>query len=212
MKSAAVRIALALLGGLVPVSTATAQSPDLVVDGNRLAQSIQFQRRHFRSSDCAVVEGCARAGQRDLLRFDTATPNVGSGDLVLGSPAGNPLFQYSGCHGHYHFGGYALYELINSAGTRVRAGRKQAFCLLDSAPYSPAAGPSHGYTCSYQGITAGWQDIYGRALDCQWLDITGVPAGRYTLRITVNPSRQLTESNFTNNSVSLVVQVPSRIR
>ena len=36
---------------------------------------------------------------------------------------------------------------------------------------------SKKYDCSNQGIQKGWSDLYGNALDCQWLDITGVPSG-----------------------------------
>ena len=37
------------------------------------------------------------------------------------------------------------------------------------------------YDCSNQGIQAGWSDLYGNSLDCQWLDVTDVPPGDYFL-------------------------------
>ena len=53
--------------------------------------------------------------------------------------------------------------------------------------------------CGYQGLTAGWADIYHRDLDCQWVDVTGVPDGRYILQVHVNPARVLRETDYSNN-------------
>ncbi len=180
--------------------------PDLTIDGDRLASSVVIRTKVFKSDDCVVVEGCAFEGKRKLMRFDVATPNIGTADLFLGDPAHNPLFEWSPCHGHYHFSGYAKYELLNSLGTTILIGRKQAFCLEDFARYDPNAGPPK-YNCSYQGISVGWQDIYGSYLDCQWLDITGIPSGNYMLRVTINPERLITESNYDNNSATVPVTI-----
>ncbi len=158
----AVSLLLLLITGLC-----YAQSPDLVVNQSKLQGSIEIRKRKFQPSHCAIVEGCTVAGQRKLLRFDTGTPNIGNQDIVLGDPRNNPLFEFSPCHGHYHLTSYAIYELLNSSGTVVITGRKQAFCLLDSSKYLATAGPSNGYTCGNQGLTAGWQDVYSRNLDCQ---------------------------------------------
>ncbi|MCA9697946.1 MAG: hypothetical protein KC431_10515, partial [Myxococcales bacterium] len=42
------------------------------------------------------------------------------------------------------------------------------------------------YTCYNQGLSLGWSDTYGAALDCQWIDVTDVAPGDYTLRMEVN--------------------------
>lgn len=181
--------------------------PDLTIDGARLQSSAVVKTAVFKSNDCAVAEGCVTStGKRKLLRFDVATPNIGTADLYLGDPSANPLFEYSACHKHYHFKGYALYELLNTAGTTILKGRKQAFCLEDFAKYDPNAGPAK-YTCANQGISVGWQDIYGSYLDCQWLDITGIAAGNYKLRVSINPEQLLTESNYANNIATVPVTI-----
>src|SRR5204863_6216346 len=46
------------------------------------------------------------------------------------------------------------------------------------------------------------------ALDCQWIDVTNVPAGSYILQITVNPDRILAESNYSNNVSFVPVTLP----
>src|SRR5687767_3904664 len=191
-------------------STASAALPDLIINRSRLASGIEITERSFAASDCAAIEGCIRgSGTRKLLLFEVAFVNIGQGDLVIGSPHNNPaLFEYSPCHGHHHLSSAASYGLFTSDGRSVNVARKQAFCLRDNVPYSSSSGPSRGYDCDNQGITAGWEDIYPKNLDCQWLDITGLPGGNYTLRVTVNPSRVFRESNYGNNTASVTVQIP----
>ena len=166
-------------------------------------------------------------GKRTLMRFDVSAANIGTADLFLGDPAANPdLFAKSPCHGHYHFSGYASYELMNASGEVLITGRKQAFCLEDFERYSPTAG-SAKYTCQYQGISVGWADTYGSYLDGQWLDVTGIPPGNYQLRVTINPynvygksvpgwtlaaATAMTESSYGNNIAQLPVTIPTRIK
>ena len=100
--------------------------PDLTIDSARLAQSIRFSSKMFKSSDCAVAEGCIVPGKRKLIRFDVATPNFGTADLVFGNPADHlDLYEFSPCHQHYHLKGFSEYRLRNAAGVVV-TGHKQA--------------------------------------------------------------------------------------
>jgi hypothetical protein len=51
------------------------------------------------SDHSAINEGCVEGtGPRTLLRFETATPNRGTADLVLGNPTNDPRFHYDSCH------------------------------------------------------------------------------------------------------------------
>jgi hypothetical protein len=180
--------------------------PDLVLMAEMITPSIEQDSAFFSTNSCSLEEMCIDAtGQRDLLRFDTVTMNAGGADLVVGTPgSGNPLFIWSDCHGHYHFTHYATYELVGPTGV-VATGRKQAFCLEDTDNISSPDGPT--YTCSYQGISMGWADTYSTALPCQWIDITGVPAGDYTLRITINPEHILLEADYNNNVYEQAVTI-----
>ena len=54
-------------------------------------------------------------------------------------------------------------------------------------------------------ISAGCADVYGVDLGCQYLDVTGVPDGNYTLRITVDPFGRIPELDETNNVATLAV-------
>jgi Lysyl oxidase len=187
-------------------------APDLFVEPEGI--DVHEDQNFFPEDSCEIFEGCVpEPGWRNLLRFDTRTPNMGSRDLTMGVPSNHPdLFHWSACHEHYHFDGYAYYDLLDSDGSVVATGHKQAFCLLD---YSPWAwnDDDEDYTCGNQGISLGWEDIYGSYLDCQYVDVTDVVPGDYTLRISVNlplPATAvapLVERDYTNN----VLEVPVTI-
>jgi hypothetical protein len=63
------------------------------------------------------------------------------------------------------------------------------------------------YDCENQGISVGCADTYDSALQCQWVDITGVPAGEYDLRVTVNPEQLIAELESANNTATARIQI-----
>ena len=75
--------------------------PDLTIPEGIIQLKVVDQT--FPLSDCEVNERCVAGGRRRLLRFDMHTLNIGSEDIVFGSPVDSPLFQYAPCHNHYHF-------------------------------------------------------------------------------------------------------------
>lgn len=187
-------------------------APDLVVD----AQWIDpiFTEIMVNEETCELGEGCVGGvGMRKLMLFTVATPNIGSIDLEMGIPANHPdLYHYSECHAHFHFEEFARYEL--RAGQELAAtGHKQAFCMLDTVSWAwPNALPR--FDCANQGISRGFTDFYESGLPCQWVDVTGLPAGPYTLKITLNQPRAdsalplLNERDYDNNVVEVAVMVP----
>jgi hypothetical protein len=191
-----------------------AACPDLAVDRDDLLGSIVIDTRNFKATDCALDEGCVGGtGTRRLLRFDTATENVGTADLGVGDPTSNACFTFSQCHQHYHFKGVGQYTLYQADGTTVAGvGHKQGFCLEDvrtipslNPPPAQAAMP---FTCTNQGLHVGYEDVYTNDLDCQWIDITGLPAGQYVLTVHINPLEYLPESNYGNNEATVPVTIP----
>jgi Lysyl oxidase len=185
---------------------------DLFIDASRIDNLYSVEWAYFPANDCAIVEGCVGAsGWRRLLKFDTWTPNIGNADLFLGNPtsATSTYFVYSSCHMHYHFNTYADYSLTDASGASAATGHKQAFCLEDYYHYpSPLNMSGAVYDCSYQGIEMGWQDVYKRTLDCQWIDITDVLPGDYNLNISLNTAHLLAESDYSNDSAQVAVTIP----
>jgi hypothetical protein len=159
---------------------------------------------------CAVQEQCVSGtGTRNLLRFTTSTVNRGTGDLVLPrlpEPGmGDDTYGWSDCHKHHHLMGYVRYELVGRDGV-VLTGRKQAFCIADMKQVDPG-NPRPRYSCTLQGLQRGWADVYGDDVDCQWLDVTDLASGMYTLRVTVNPDGVFPDSDLTNNVFTLPVSI-----
>jgi hypothetical protein len=186
-------------------------APDVFVVEDQLDP---YEQDIFVADDsCLLFEGCVQApGWRRVLRFDTWTPNAGSRDLTMGVPSNHPdLYHFSQCHGHYHFDGYANYQLLDGGGTPVALGHKQAFCLIDLTDWS--GWNNDNYTCGNQGISVGMADVYGAGLDCQFIDITDVTPGDYTLRVELNqplPETSvppLVERNYDNNVAELPVTI-----
>lgn len=50
------------------------------------------------------------------------------------------------------------------------------------------------------GISVNCSDIYRFNLDCQWVDITELETGTYTIKISVNPEFKIGEMSYDNNA------------
>jgi hypothetical protein len=187
---------------LYPGDTLCPDGPDLTVEQNVVESSMMLDV--LPSADpCLVTEGCLTGyGTRDLIRFTTHIKNIGNQDFYIGDPNQNPqMFQFDVCHNHYHFQGYAEYVLYDSASQPLPIGFKNGFCVLD---LECSGGGTAQYGCGNMGISTGCGDIYDRSLECQWIDITDVQSGSYTLVVRVNWNRLddalgRTELDFNNN-------------
>ena len=193
--------------GLTLLASEVIPVPDLVAWQDTLQPYITTET--FAPDDCTVIEGHGLAGERRLLRFSTESRNIGGADLVIGDPTNNPNFEYHPCHAHYHFLGFARYRLLDAQGGVAALGRKISFCLEDILQWDSKAAPDSKFSCEFQGIQAGWSDIYDSGLEGQWVDITGVAAGDYTLEVTMNPDHILLESDYTNNVTTIPVTIPA---
>lgn len=160
-------------------------SPDLAVDATELETSMYVDNLTVGQTNCYISEGClAGYGVRRLIRFSTHIRNVGNMDYYIGAPdtVGNQ-FVFDGCHGHWHYKGYAEYLLYNQSNQPLQQGFKNGFCVLD---LECDGGGQAKYGCGNMGISTGCGDIYSAGLDCQWIDVTDVDTGTYTLVVRVN--------------------------
>ncbi len=133
--------------------------------------------------------------------------------------------QYAGDgHQHWHslnMEGGGLVRLDN--GKRVGVLAKHGFCFFDNvkfrptlpgAPATPQYTPSN--SCAFgdpsalnvmMGLAVGWGDMYSASTNFQWIDITGLPNGKYRLTATADPKHLVSESSYTNNSASATIRI-----
>jgi hypothetical protein len=199
-------------GGSRTDSEACGPQPDLVIDAAYMAETLAEDFVDVSGDTCLFEEGCVTGtGRRRVIRFGTRIGNVGTKDLIAGAPtSGNPLWEFDACHGHYHFESYAQYDLVDAATSQaLPIGVKNGFCLRDNEAWDAAGANSACdlYDCDSQGISAGCADVYDAALDCQWVDITDVSPGDYTLRVMTNPNAQISELDYTNNSAEVRIRI-----
>ena len=187
-------------------------APDLSLDVEELRSTIMVDTV-FSNDLCFVEEGCLKGeGPREVIRFSTKIDNIGNADYVVGRPESSPdLFDDNNCHGHNHHLGYAEYLIYRGEGQPEPVGFKSGFCVLD-LDCSDAGGTLPKYICAYMGITAGCSDIYDEDIDCQWIDITDLDDGQYTIVVRINhfrlpDLRGLHEKTFDNNTGQACVEI-----
>lgn len=159
------------------------EAPDLVIRQDVLTSTAYLDKIDV-TDECLIEEGCLNGyGMRDILRFSTYIENNGDADYFIGTPGvDDSQFTYDNCHNHWHYDGYAEYVLYGSNGQEIPIGFKNGFCVIDLGCTTGTA----QYNCDFMGITVGCYDEYWAELDCQWIDITDVPDGRYTFVTRVN--------------------------
>jgi hypothetical protein len=141
--------------------------------------------KFFPADHCAVQEACVGgAGWRRLLIFDSHDHNTGGEPIHIGDVdyyvegLGSELIEHnvyelSACHNHYHFEYYGNFSFGSGTDERVQ---KNGFCLesTDRLSNNESSPLWAGYDCHYQGVQAGWGDLYGSSLTCNWVDVTEV--------------------------------------
>ncbi|XP_017288589.1 protein-lysine 6-oxidase [Kryptolebias marmoratus] len=187
--------------------------PDLVPDPYYIQIASYVQRTSMYNLRCAAEENClsssARYAQdyetRVLLRFTQRVKNQGTADFLPSRP--RYAWEWHSCHNHFHsMDEFSTYELLDAQTQRhVAEGHKASFCLEDTS-CDPGYYRRFACTSHTQGLSPGCYDTYNADIDCQWIDITDVPPGRYVLKVTVNPRQQVPESNFNNNVARCDVQ------
>ena len=124
------------------------------------------------------------------------------------------IFEPEDGHNHWHLKNAARYSLWNEAKTaEVAPAMKVGFCLIDSqrretnGPSSAAYSTGQNNFCGqneptraslFEGVSAGWRDLYDRGLAFQWVDVSDVSPGNYWVRADIDPDDIVRESNEVN--------------
>ncbi len=186
---------------------AACNGPDLKIMVNDIQSSL-FLTTINNSDGCMINEGCLTGyGEREIIRFTTRIENIGEQDYYIGyAPfdvaTPSTQFNYDNCHNHWHYKGYAEYLVFDDNQDLLPVGFKAGFCVMDlDCSYG---GGTAAYGCAEMGISAHCGDIYDSSLDCQWIDVTDLEAGVYTLVVRINWDQDpdflgRQETDYTNN-------------
>ncbi|XP_014606671.1 PREDICTED: lysyl oxidase homolog 2 [Polistes canadensis] len=187
--------------------------PDLIFDHIELMRTAYLEDRQLYWLQCAMEENCVASSaykvqkesynwhfeSRRLLRFTARILNAGTADFRPAVP--KHLWEWHMCHMHYHsMEVFATFDIIDLSGNKVAEGHKASFCLEDNQCI-PGVEPR--YKCANygdQGISVNCSDIYKHNIDCQWVDISELEPGQYTLKVAVNPEFKVGEMSFDNNA------------
>jgi hypothetical protein len=183
--------------------------PDLGVDQNQLLNSIMMYNSTW-SDPCWVQEGCVMGyGTRNLLAYGVQIWNWGDEPYIVGSQATNPnSFVFDPCHQHYHYMGFAESKLYDMQGNLVDFARKTQYAVFDMQCL-PGFMPQNW---GAMALSPGCSDIYGAGTACQWVDVTDIDTGNYTLVVGVN-SNQLPdftgneETDYSNNFTYICIHL-----
>lgn len=199
--------------GLLP-DLVLAPPSDLKLSQNGDRMLLMFSTTYF-NQGAAPVELIAdpkTAGiQEDLERdvFQRVFREDGSSqDRVIGT------FMWHNEHLHYHFADFANYDLSAVAASPHEdlsgSYSKATFCVRDVSrvlSMTDETDEADYLICGKerQGISVGWGDTYFFDYPDQNLNVTGLASGTYRLAFSVNPSRRIEESNYDNNTSSVLV-------
>jgi hypothetical protein len=167
-------------------------------------------------------------------RSSTSVPTMRAEQVIMRSDGSEQIVESVGelkyianpTHHHWHLQPFMRYELRRASDYRLmRPDQKQGFCLGDRYPapwdtdhkLPPLPGkpakPFYIQECGdnepqalnvEEGISVGYGDVYSPFVDKQQIDLTGLKAGLYMLVYYVNVPHRLVESNYSNNTSSLI--------
>ncbi len=177
--------------------------PDLVPLSSDAGVMVEW--RNFDSQWCDVQRGCSQPGDRALLRFGFLIANLGGGEVDLRPPDAGVLAESCAGQPRTTLKQFADWELKAGAAV-VAAGSSDVHCLADEERLN-SSGPAT-YTCSAQGLTAGFASRQLHDGVCSYPDVSGLDAGTYTLKVRVNANDAIAEERTDNNTIELPVTLP----
>ena len=184
----------------------------------------------FRDPDTgSAMQAVWRGGEPSEAPDPNRPPSSPDATLIdIGARGARFGYVFEKTHDHWHFftaGRYAL-EL---PGGGERVSDKGGFCLFDgfgdmdgSTTYFPPDHQGSGSQtwCGFghpsgsfvrMGLSPRGADRYASQREFQWIDISGLRPGRYTLRAEVNPHGHIEEANAANDVVTESRLVPGVI-
>lgn len=166
-----------------------------------------------------VILGSRQAGQSVM----TVRQRIGRSDGTTYGYPGDATMRYTGDgHDHWHVQRIAIYELLKATRGGFRSvqrdgkalvGAKVGFCFFDtnawdlSLPGAPGGRVYQQSGCGTRsslsasmGLSVGWADKYPANFAYQWIDLTGIPGGRYRVCVTVDKQGYFRETSESDNA------------
>jgi hypothetical protein len=123
-------------------------------------------------------------------------------------------------HNHWHLRDLESYEFESTTTSANRTGEKHGFCFFDNYVHDlslPGAPQSIQYpkgqcgkidsTQVTTGLSVGRGDRYTKNLPDQFINITGLAPGEYTLTATADALHQFTELCESNNTTTVLLRI-----
>ncbi|MGL4512355.1 MAG: lysyl oxidase family protein [Lacipirellulaceae bacterium] len=149
--------------------------------------------------------------------FGATYEDIPIGTAPIPGTAGSPLPSDTNVIWLEDFTRFSLHE-APVVGGFLTVGAEVAGVMKTSWRLSANRGPLPGFASApnyaspdqrdQQRISVGWADLYGAGSSGQVFDITGVPVGPlYWLRQTVDPSNRIRETDETNNTAQVLIDL-----
>lgn len=175
-------------------------SPDLVVTKVELGAQ-GFTSVDVPDASCEIQDGCyTGSGRRTVIPFELTVKNVGTGPLRLGSPWDNGAFYLSECSSQYRTSNFVQAEVLGEDGRVLAVSHLPTACIADEH--------SAEFTCSIQGLDVDEESVQPSHA-CRGLDVTGLAAGAYSVRFTVNAKGSFYEQDRSNNTFEVALEKPA---
>lgn len=157
-----------------------------------------------------------------LVDQQLPTINADGSQSWTSEPTDYRMYWSGDGHAHWHVRDLEGYTLQNTNASIKRTGAKHGFCFFDNYVYDLGladAPASRVYTrCGFgsadasvtMGLSIGWGDLYNASLPDQYIDISGLPAGEYTITATADVQQLFRESNEANNSTTAVIRITKK--
>jgi hypothetical protein len=183
-----------------------------------------FSAAVFNAGTGPLILDARRPGRRQGNMVARQVIRRSDGGRAVHKAVASVRYVRSASHRHWHVIRFTRYDLRRASdGRNVRPDQKTGFCLGDRydtdafedwggeparGVYQSACGMGRpGLLRLREGISVGYGDEYGPHLEGQYVDVTGIPAGKYDLVHTVNGGGRLLEQRYDNNASCLGLRV-----
>jgi len=166
----------------------------------------RFEHLLIDETNCLRQKCLSGPGARRLLRFSVDVVNRGDAPMILALPDA-PGVRRIACDGStsLFLEGFLRYELFDAEGVLRASGVGD---IGQACRMNFLAAATSPFDCELLGLEAHSYRAFPSDAECQWVDVTTLAPGQYTLRLSVNADYRLKEESLTNNVVERTVTIP----